>query len=792
MVLVKFNPKIKEKRWNPELEKKIRKIWDKEKIYAFNKNTKKKIFTIDTPPPYPSGRPWHIGAAAHYSQIDMIARTARMMGFEVFFPIGIDRNGLPVECYTEKKYKISMHETPREKFIDSCTHALDDLEAEMIQIMKAMGLSGDFDNYYRTDSKEYRTMTQTTFIELWNRGLIYEATRPNNYCIDCGTTIADAEIEYEELSTELIYVKFKLKEDKKDLLIATTRPELLCSCQCILFNPNDKRYKHLKGKHAIIPIYNREIPIFAHPYAKEEFGTGLVMICSYGDYSDVRMFRELKLKEIIAITPEGKMGKNAGKYAGLSIKDAKNKIIEDLDKAGLIQKREKIMHRTPLCYRSKTPIEIIPMKEYYLKQLDFIPELKKIAKKIKFFPERHRQILLDWINSLTIDWPISRRRYYGTEIPIWYCKSCGKACLPKPGKYYKPWKDKPPFKKCPHCKSDKGFEGETRTFDTWMDSGISPLFISRYQKDDDFFKKTYPSGIRTQGKEIIRTWLHYTILRCYQLTKKPAFERAWIMGSGVDEKGERMSKSKGNVVDPIPILEKYGGDIFRFWNAAEAGLGSDFRYSHDRIEGSAKFLTKLWNISRFISMFPEPKKTELTATDKWILSELNELIKKCKKGYDSFDFFISANAIREFTWNLFASHYIEMIKSRAYGEGFKEKEQKAAWYTLHLTLKILLQLFVPIAPFMTDYIWRELYGKETIHKESFPKPEWKFGLDKFTDEITEFNMKIWKTKKDKGLSLKDGLKSGLKKGLKDGLGIKIPKSLSRFQKDLIRMHNIRI
>jgi valyl-tRNA synthetase len=485
------------------------------------------------------------------------------------------------------------------------------------------------------------------------------------------------------------------------------------------------------------------------------------------------------LEEIIAITPEGKMGKNARKYAGLKIEDARKKIIEDLEKAGLIQKRENIMHRTPLCYRSKTPIEIIPMKEYYLKQLDFVPELLKIAKGIKFFPDRHRQILVDWINSLIIDWPISRRRYYGTEIPIWYCKNCGKACLPKPGKYYQPWKENPLFKQCPHCKSEKGFEGETRTFDTWMDSSISPLFIARYQKDEKIFKKTFPSTIRPQAKDIIRTWLHYTILRCYQLTKKPAFKYAWIMGYGVDEKGERMSKSKGNVVDPIPVLEKYGGDIFRFWNAAESSLGSDFRYSHDRIEGSAKFLTKLWNISRFISMFPQPAKAELTDTDKWILSELNELIKKCMKGYEEFDFFIPANAIREFTWNLFASHYIEMVKTRAYGEGFSKKEQEAAWYTLHLVLKNILKLFAPIAPYITDYVWKELYGKSIIN-ESFPKIEFKYDLEKLTEKIVEFDNKIWKMKKDKELSLKSQIK------------VEIPKNLKLFEKDLEKMHNLRV
>lgn len=232
---------------------------------------------------------------------------------------------MPVELYTEKKYGINIHETPREKFIELCTHALDDLEAEMIQIMKVMGLSGDFENYYRTDSKEYRTLTQSTFIELWDKGLIYEDTRPNNYCVKCGTTIADAEIEYEELPTELIHVKFKLKGTGEDIIIATTRPELLCSCAAVIFNPNDKRYKNLVGKHAIVPVFNKEVKILPNPYAKEDFGSGLVMVCSYGDYSDVRLFRELKLEEIIAVTPEGKMGENAGKYAGLSVKEARKK-----------------------------------------------------------------------------------------------------------------------------------------------------------------------------------------------------------------------------------------------------------------------------------------------------------------------------------------------------------------------------------------------------------------------------------------------------------------------------------
>ena len=331
-----YSPKIKEKTWRPELEAEIYQMWEKGGIFKFHKVSKKRIFTIDTPPPYPSGRPWHIGAAAHYSQIDMIARTARMMGYEVFFPIGIDRNGLPVELYTERKYEINLQTTPREKFIAMCRHALDDLEAEMIMTMKMMGLSGEFSQYYRTDSEEYRRSTQATFIHLWKKGLIYEATRPNNYCPDCRTTIADAEVEYEERPTKLVYIKFKVQETGEKLVIATTRPELLCSCQSVLVNPEDSRYVKYHGLHAEVPIYSRWVKIKPHPTVRPEFGSGVVMVCSYGDYTDVLLFREMKLKEIIAINEEGRMSANARRYAGLRVEEARTKIVEDLMKNGLV------------------------------------------------------------------------------------------------------------------------------------------------------------------------------------------------------------------------------------------------------------------------------------------------------------------------------------------------------------------------------------------------------------------------------------------------------------------------
>ncbi len=770
-----MEPKIAEKAWNPELEKKILNQWIDEKIYEFI--PKEENFTIDTPPPYPSGRPWHIGAAAHYSQIDMIARTARMAGKNVYFPIGIDRNGLPVEIYTEKKHGIRMRETERGEFLKLCRAALDDLEDEMILIMKSLGISGDFANYYRTDSEEYRTLTQSTFIELWKKGQVYLANRPNNYDWVSGTTIADAEITYEDLPTKLVYMKFQIKDTDKEIIIASTRPELLCACKTIIVNPEDERYSKYIGCKIIVPITNVEVELKTHHSAHKEFGSGALMVCSYGDQNDVAVFRELQLQEIVAIGLDGKMTEVAGEYMGLKPKQARAKITEDLQNKGLIEKIEDIIHRTPVSERSKNPIEIIPMEEYYLKQKESIDKMKKLGHEITFYPIMHKQILSNWLESINIDWPISRRRYYGTEIPIWYCKNCSKAHVPEPGKYYKPWLEKCPISQCSECGNSE-FVGEERTFDTWMDSSVSPLFISKFNKDQEFFNKVYPASIRPQAKDIVRTWLYYTLLRCEQLTGKKPWSEAWIMGYGLDEKGMKMSKSKGNAIDPLPVIEQFGADTFRFWSASEVNHGYDFRCNEQKIESTKKFLSKLWNVSRFLSSFPIIETAIPTDTDKWILSELDNLIIECKKGYDEYNFFIPAIAIREFTWNIFAAHYIEMVKGRAYGIDFSDEERDAAIYTLHKTLSTILKLLAPITPFITEYIWKILYSSQSIHKQHQVKTESKYSENKITKDIAEFNSKVWNEKKAKNLSLKDSIT------------MIIPENLESFKKDLKSMHNL--
>ena len=787
-----FKPKIKDKTWDPSKESILFRKWQEEGIYRFDENSNKEVFSIDTPPPYVN-TPVHIGQAYTYVWMDIFARYKRMTGYNVLFPIGLDKNGLPVEVQAEKAFGITMHETPREEFIAKCKQLLQESGETSLETFKRLGLSCNswkleykIGGRYETDDPEYRRLTQETFIEFWKKGLIYEDEKVTNYCPICRTTISDAEVEYEEEETLLNYIKFKVKETGEDILIATTRPELLCSCRIVLFNPSDERYQHLEGKHAIVPIYGHIVKIIPHPYAKPEFGSGLVMICSFGDYSDIRILRELDLDPIFAIDERGIMNENAGKYKGLKVEEARKRIIEDLKAEGLIVKQEKILQRKPICWRSKNPIEFVPMKEFYLKQVEFKEEILKLADNMRFFAPESKQILIDWVNSIDIDWVISRRRYYGTEIPLWYCKKCGYTYVPEPGRYYQPWREPPPIEKCPKCGGTE-FRGEERTFDTWFDSATSEVYILGYLWNKEFFKKNFPCSLRPQGKEIVRNWLYFAILKSLLLFNREPFRNVWIHMHVVDEHGRKMSKSAGNIIDPQDVIEKFGSEAFRIWAGLEGNITKgDIRCSFERIRGTSKFLTKLWNIARFISSFPQVNSDyELAPLDRMILAKLNELIGECRKGYENMNAFQAATAIRTFTWNIFADHYLEAVKSRAYNRNgiFSLKLQRGAWYTLHGCLETILKLLAPICPFITEAIWLELYSKESIHIQRFPeeKEEWRDNLVNLLPRFMEFDNAIWQYKKRKNIALNQELDAA----------IYAPTDLKPFEEDLKAMHRIK-
>jgi len=777
-----FEPKIKDKIWSKHLEQEISSLWEKEDLYRFDINSTKPVYSIDTPPPYVN-TPVHIGQAYTYTWMDAIARFKRLMGYNVLFPIGMDRNGLPIEIQTEKTYGINMFNVTREEFIKKARELLDKSGTESLLTFKLLGHSYnswdkryEIGGMYETDDPEYRKLTQETFIELYKKGLIYEGKKTSNYCYSCHTAISDAEVEYVEKPTRLYYIKFIHDEN---VVIATTRPELIPACKLIIFNPNDKRYIHLNGQTLKTPIFNKEIKVIAHPAAKEDFGTGLVMVCSFGDYTDIRILRELNIEPTYVINDDGRMNELAGKYAGQKIEIAREQIVEDLQKTGYLVKTQEILHKTPICWRSKTPIEFIALEEIYLKQTDLREELLTIIDQSTFFNKESKQLLIDWINSINVDWVLSRRRFYGTEIPLWYCKICRHPIIPEPGKYYIPWKEKPPITKCPNCGSGD-FTGETRIFDTWFDSSNSELYILGYLWNKEFFNRNFPCSLRPQGKEIVRSWLYFTILKSYLIFRKSPFKDIVINYHVTDEKGEKMSKSLGNIINPQRIIERFGAETFRMWTFLEGNiLSGDVKYSEERMEASRKFLTKLWNLGRFISSFPTVNEEKVTPTEKWILGELNKTKNNVILAISSYDLNKAALELRNFLWNIFADHYIELVKPRAYGvKNIDQDEQKAAWYGLHQTFRNSLILLSPFIPFITDYLWRSIYSNNSIHLENIPTISYEPMAESITDHLLHFNSMIWNKKKSLGLSLKEKIR------------VEIPQELQIFSKDLILMHNI--
>lgn len=764
--------KIQEKQWSKEFELPIIQDWKQRQLYKFDEKSKKPVFSIDTPPPYVN-TPVHIGHATTYAIMDMIARHKRMKGFEVLFPLGLDNNGLPIEMSAEKKFNIKVGKTPREEFIKKCREMLESAGLESMDSFykSAIGFNSwdkgsKIGDIYETDSPDYRSLTQDTFIDLYNKGLIYEDDRVNNYCPGCRTTVADAEVDYIDKESTFSDIVFKCKETGEELIIGTTRPELVCTCGMVIYNPEDERYAHLEGKTAITPIFGTEVPIKAHPIAQIGKGTGLVMMCSFGDLSDIRFFREQGLKPVIAIGSDGLMNENAGFLKGLKPREAREKMIGALKEKKLLKGQKSIVHNTPICERSKDEIEFVNMKEFYLKQLDLKEKMKELAQELEFYAPSSRQIMLDWIESVSIDWPLSRRRYYATEVPLWYCKKCGFVQVPEKGKYHQPWKQEPPIKVCPKCKG-KEWRGEERVFDTWFDSSISPLYILKYSRNKEFFKKAFPCSLRPQGKEIVRTWLYYTVLKCYLLTGKLVFDDAWIHYHIVDEKGSKMSKSVGNVIDPQKILKEFGGEPFRLWAASEGNLEqTDFRCSFERIQGMGKTLTKLWNVSRFISSFGEPKEFKIkeleSELDKWIISEIHEIAELADEHFEKYDFHNPTVMLRNFLWEDFASHYLEMAKPRAYNSNgeYSQKEQEQAVFTLNYCLDMMLKLLAPVIPVITFRIYNTLRKKD-IHFEEFPQ---RFLIDDEvrhkinTEELIKLNSEIWKAKKEKGLALNSPVK----------------------------------
>ncbi|RLE96880.1 MAG: valine--tRNA ligase [Thermoprotei archaeon] len=709
------------------IEPKWQKWWEERRIYAFDRSDRRRpTYSIDTPPPYPSGE-LHVGNALNFSYIDFVARYKRMRGYNVLFPVGWDCHGLPTEVRVEKTLGKTKREVPPEEFLRLCREYTLKWIEPMRAALKALGCSIDWSTEYVTMDPDYWRRTQLSFILMYRSGLVYRAEHPVIWCPRCETAIAEAEVEYVKVRRELHYFKFPLKGGG-EVTVASTRPELLAACVALAVNPEDERYRDLPGRKAIVPIYGREIPVIADEEVEPEFGTGVVMICTYGDKVDVKWQKRHSLPVIVVIDERGRMTEKAGPLKGLTVTEARKKIVELLKREGFYVKSEEIESSIGTCWRCHTPVEIIPRKQWFVKTRALSERVLEAAREVKWVPPHAYKRLEDWVKSLDWDWVISRQRIFATPFPVWYCKKCGATIVAEPDWLpVDPRREPPRISRCPHCGSSE-FVGETDVMDTWMDSSITAAVHAGWP--DSMDERLFPADLQPNGYDIIRTWDYYLLVRGVALFGKPQFKVALINGMVRGTDGRMMHKSYGNYVSLMEVIEKYGADAFRLWAALGAATGSDVRFSWEGVEYARRFLTKLWNAARFVNMAlrdfdprAEVGEDEYRDVDKWIRGRLEELTRLVTERLEEFDFMGAASSLVDFTWHVFCDHYIEAVKYRI---GGSRADKRAAQRTLYDVLLRLLQMLAVFTPHIAEELYQRIYagsvGWESITTAPWPEP----------------------------------------------------------------------
>jgi len=786
------------KRFNfNKVQKKWIQFWREEKIYSFDINQVGDIFSIDTPPPFVSGD-LHMGNIFNFSWIDFVARYHRMKGDNVYFPQGFDCHGLPVELAVQKKYGISQHQ--REAFLERCVEWVNENIKNMRRQYNDLGYSADWDYTYRTMNEDYKYRVQLSLLHFFEKGLLYREKFPTHYCMNCETSIAKAEVGYQDEKGKLWYIKLPLVgRENEYMTIATTRPEYMEACVAVLINPNDTRYSDLSAAEVEIPFTNRKVRVYMDKFVDMNFGTGVVYVCTYGDEMDIKWKLQYSLDEITIFTEDGHMNDNS-KYKGLTIMETREQVVKDLEKIGLIEKIEDYDHSIIIhSERSscKKPIEYLPVDQWFINVKDFTDEIIQSGESMEWYPEKHKQRLLDWAEGLDWNWVISRQRVFGTPIPFWYCLDCGEIIPPKKENLpLDPVRTSAPIKECPNCNSKK-IRGEKDVCDCWIDSSISPLQIAKWEEDEVFFKKTYTDAKvhRPQGYEIIRTWLFYTLFRCKKLTGKAPFHETMINGMVAGPDGRHMSKSLGNSISPDEIMPLYGTDAIRQW-AAMGSLGDDYPFEFswinlqtkqpidksiiseemtnlpedkfnkkyrircDQLVGTSRYITKIWNAYRFLFLnlnkieIPNLniKTEELSAVDCFYYSEFNRNIEIISKYFDEYNWHGATMGLRSFFWNDLCDNYIEAIKHKFYSND-PQVRKTALKNALNLFYKILTISAITM-PFITEeinsIIFKKFTNLKSIHQEKWPNqypgiPEDLANTGKLGIEI----IKILRTNKSK-------------------------------------------
>ncbi len=705
----------------PAMEKKWLEYWEKNMIYEFKSNRAKKIFSIDTPPPTVSGS-MHLGHAFSYPHQDFIARYKRMSGFSVFYPWGFDDNGLPTERYTEKLHAVKGGNMPRQRFQELCSETSIGLESLMLRSWSSLGLSADFIHGYRTISPEVMKISQKFFIDLVKKDRAYRSEGTSLFCPVCRTTISQIDLEDMEQNASFFFLAFRGNDT--NVTIATTRPEMLAACVAVCANPNDNRYSGLKGTYLKVPLYNHSVPVIFDESVNPEKGTGIEMVCTFGDQNDVELWRKYNLPLRQILDMNGKLNDLAGPLKGKTPQEARVEVHKLLDRSGDLLETKKIKHVVNVHERCGTPVEIITGKQWFVRCLDLKRDLISVGNDIKWYPSHMKIRYENWVNGLKWDWCISRQRYYGVPFPVWYCQDCGSMILPE--------EDELPVdprvsnnRMCDKCGS-KNTVGEMDVMDTWATSSLSPVIaMERYGLNADIL----PMSARFQAHDIISTWAFTSILRSLIHFERKPWDVTIISGNVQDPTGSKLSKSKGNALSPDEYINKYGADAVRFW-AASVSMGEDIKFSEQELVRGRRTVIKLYNSYNLLRLLADgvtinPVSEIRNEINSWILSSLDEVVESATAYMETYDPPKARNLVENFFWNVFCDNYLEIIKSqlRIDRNAGKLDSVNETLYVANYVMLTIFKLYAPFMPFITEELYDKMdikNKKKSIHLEQWP------------------------------------------------------------------------
>ncbi len=727
-----YDPEAVETRWQE--------YWVENDTYAYDPvEDPDLVYSIDTPPPTVSGD-LHMGHLYGHTLQDFVARYRRMRGDETFFPFGYDDNGIASERLTEAELGINHGDFSRREFQQKTREVCRAYEADFTDQMQSLAMSIDWNRTYKTIKPRVQRVSQLSFVDLYEKDREYRQKAPAIWCPDCETAISQVEMEGAERDSHENDIAFELveagstladadpgtpTEPGDDLVITTTRPELLPACVAMIVHPEDEDRAHLVGGTARVPLFGHEVPIVADERVDPDAGTGMVMSCTFGDQTDIEWYQAHDLDLRVAIDESGTLTSLAGEYAGMTTHEARDAIAEDLDEAGALLRREPIEHTVQVHERCEEDIEFRVTEQWYVKLLDKREAYLEAGREMDWYPEKMATRYEHWIEGLEWDWCISRQRDSGIPIPVWYCGECGEEVIADRSQLpVDPIADDPPVETCPSCGGGE-FDPEEDVFDTWATSSLTPLINAGWDYDGDAGEhrmanpELYPFDMRPQGHDIISFWLFHTVVKCVEHTGEVPFDSVLINGFVLDENRKKMSSSKGNVVLPEEVMADYPVDAIRYW-AASSSLGDDFPFKTNEITQGEKLIRKIWNASKLVDGLAPADPAEpddLAPIDRWMLATVDDLTERLTDLLDENAFARARDELRATFWHTFCDDYLEIAKQR-----LRDGEDPSTAYALTVAHRTFLELFAPLLPHVTEEVYQARYADESIHLQNWPRP----------------------------------------------------------------------